>query len=228
MRERYRHVRNGYLNCNVHMYPGVGAYGVPEVAPVDIDLAGCDTIGFDRALSCRNPEKKIVHFFMDDYKFEVCWLWPKRYIANLSRFRGVIGPDFSSYTDFPWAAQVFNHYRRQWLARFWQDNGVQIIPNVQLGLDDGGASFDYCLDGVPHGGVICTSTLGGFRSQATREMWLERWTEMLRVLNPERVLLFGKRFPGIEFDGELLAMDSDNISRMEAAHHVEYKAKDLL
>ena len=221
MRQRFRQTRNGYCNCNVGMFPGVGAYDVPELAPVDVDLTGCSVIGFDRALSCKRPEDKIVHFFMDDYKFETCWLWPRRYIDNLKRFRAVIGPDFSSYTDFPWAVQVFNHYRRQWLARFWQDNGVTIIPDVQFGYDDGGASFDYCLDGIPSGGLICTSTLGGFRSAAMREMWLARWREMLDTLKPEKVLLFGKRWPGIDFAGELIVMDSDNISRMEARRNVE-------
>ena len=108
---RYRQKRNGYLNCNIAMYDGAGAYQVPELDPVDVDLTGCEVIGFDRALSCKCPENRIVHFFMDDYKFETVWLNPRRYVSNLKRFRAVIGPDFSSYTDFPWAAQVFNNYR---------------------------------------------------------------------------------------------------------------------
>lgn len=218
MRTRYRQCRNGYLNCNVAMYEGVGKYDVPEVQPTSVDLTGCSVIGFDRALKCKNPEDKIVHFFMDDYKFETVWREPRRYIDNLSRFRAVIGPDFSSYTDFPWAAQVFNHYRRQWMARFWQDNGVRIIPDVQFGYDDDGASFDYCLDGIPRGALVCTSTIGGFRSNQMREMWLERWFDMLERLQPSRVLLFGKKWPGIGADCELIVMDSDNIAKMEAGH----------
>lgn len=217
---RFRQTRNGYCNCNVQMFEGVAPYDVPELAPVDVDLTGCSVIGFDRALSCKRPENKIVHFFMDDYKFEVCWLWPGRYIDNLRRFRAVIGPDFSSYTDFPWAVQVFNHYRRQWLARYWQDNGVTIIPDVQFGYNDDGQSFDYCLDWIPRSGIICTSTLGGFKSAEMREIWLARWRDMLDRLRPEKVLLFGKKWPGIEFDGELIVMDSDNIARMEARRNV--------
>ena len=148
----YRQTRNGYLNCNVRMYAGAGAYDIPELKPADIDLKGAELIDFSHALKCTTPENKICHFFTDDYVFERAWREPRRYVENLRRFRAVVGPDFSSYTDFPWACQVFNHYRRQWLARFWQDEGVRIIPDVQFGHDDGGASMLYCLDGIPRGG----------------------------------------------------------------------------
>lgn len=46
---------------------------------------------------------------------------------------------------------------------------------------------------------------------------------MLDTLKPEKVLLFGKRWPGIEVDGELIVMNSDNISRMEARRNVANK-----
>lgn len=224
----YRQTRNGYLNCNVRMYEGVGAYDVPEIAPVDVDLTGAALIDFSHALKTSEPEKKICHFFTDDYEFERCWREPRRYVENLRRFRAVIGPDFSSYTDFPWACQVFNHYRRQWLERFWQDEGVAIIPDVQFGYDDDGASFLYCLDGIPHGGMIATSTIGGLKNKRMREMWLERWRDVVEILRPRRVLLVGKMFEGIELpDGEIINLESNTIANKEAARDARIQTRKM-
>lgn len=32
----YRQTRNGYCNCNVAMFPGVGPYNVPNVRPASV------------------------------------------------------------------------------------------------------------------------------------------------------------------------------------------------
>ena len=213
MKPRYRQCRNGYLNCNKAMFEGVGEYDMPEVEAPDVDLTGCTSIGFDRIGTTKDKGNKVVHFYIDDYKFETAWLNPDRYIEPLKKFRAVIGPDFSSYSDFPWIAQVFNHYRRQWLTAYWQDAGVVVIPNVQMGyhLEE----YKYCLDGIPRGGTIATSTVGGFRSRTKGEMWLERWALTLDILRPRKVILIGKQWPGIEFGGELIVLEHDNAVRMD-------------
>lgn len=228
----YRQTRNGYCNCNVAMFPGVGAYDVPEVrpAPVGVDeLRRLSLLDFSHAVGCKFPAGKLVHFFTDDYAFECAWKEPRRYVDNLRRFPAVIGPDFSSYTDFPWAVQVFNHYRRQWLARYWQEQGVNIIPNVQFGYNDGGASLAYCLDGVPRGAIIATSTIGGMKGRAMREMWLERFEEVTEALKPSAVLLIGKVPEGIgeRYGGEIITMESNTIKAKEAARDAR-KADHLL
>lgn len=214
MAYRYRQCRNGYLNCNVRMYDGVGRYEVPEVAGADIDISGCSLIGFDRALSCKKPENKIVHFFMDDYKFETIWLRPQRYIEKLSQFRAVIGPDFSKYTDFPKAARIFNHYRNQWTARYWQEAGVKIIPNIQFGFDDDRESFDFCLDGVPTRSTVCISAIGAMRTNAGIEDWLEAYHIVAKELQPKRIIVVGAKYmPELEYGGEVVVMLTDNIAK---------------
>lgn len=106
----YRNRRN-YENLERRIFDGVGEYGIPQIEPVAYE-GGCDWIGFNYAKTCKEPEGKGIHFFLDDYVFLRIWTNIDRYIPMLQRFRYVMSPDFSTYTDFPKAIQIYNHYRK--------------------------------------------------------------------------------------------------------------------
>lgn len=112
----YRTQRN-YENAQRMLFDGVGQYSTPVIEPTQFDNA--EFIGFNYARSAKNPEDKAVHFFLDDYQFNRVWTDPDRYIPMLQRFKYVLTPDFSLYTDFPKALQIYNHYRKHWLGAYW-------------------------------------------------------------------------------------------------------------
>lgn len=182
----------------------------PEIAPVHVDVAGAKVIGFNYAIGEKHPEDKICHFYLDDYQFERVWNDPNRYLPMLNKFRAVLAPDFSMYTDFPFPVQLFNHYRKQWCAAYWQENGVTVIPTV--GWSDE-SSFDWCFDGIPKNSMVCISTVGGFHSKASKAAWLKGYEKCLEVLCPSEILLFGKQFPEVQFDGPITVVDNSNLSR---------------
>ena len=206
----YREKRGAYLNCEKRMFDGVGQFETPELSPVQVDLSDLKVIGFNYAIGERHPEDKIVHFFLDDYQFERVWNDPDRYLPMLNKFKAVLAPDFSMYTDFPFPVQLFNQYRRQWCAAYWQENGVTVIPTVCWGTEE---SFDWCFDGIPKNSLVCISTVGGFHSKASKEAWLKGYHECLKVLQPSEILLFGKQFPEIQFDGPMTVVDNSNLTR---------------
>ena len=109
----YKSQRN-YENAQRMLFDGIGQYAIPEIEPTQFENA--EFIGFNYAKSAKNPESKVVHFFLDDYQFTRVWTDPDRYISMLQRFKYVLTPDFSLYTDFPKPLQIYNHYRKQ-LAR---------------------------------------------------------------------------------------------------------------
>ena len=111
----YRQTRN-YENINKGVFDGVGAYGIPRLTPSDCTVD--EFIGFNYAKSCKHPENKGVHFFVDDYQFLRCWTNPEAYLGLLRQFKCVFTPDFSTYTDFPLAIQIYNHYRKHWLGAY--------------------------------------------------------------------------------------------------------------
>lgn len=205
----YRETKSAYLNCEKRMYAAYNPYNIPYILPQDVDLSNPQVIGFNYALGEKHPEDKIVHFFLDDYQFRRVWDDPNRYLPILKRFKAVLAPDFSMYADFPKAVQIFNHYRKHWCARYWQDNGIKVIPVLSWSTPE---SFEWCFDGTPEDATVCISTVGGFHSNSSKQAWLAGYEEALRRLHPSRILLFGKQFPEIQFDGDLVVVDNSNLT----------------
>lgn len=182
----YRNCRN-YENLERRLFDGVGEYGIPQIEPVVYE-GGCDWIGFNYAKSTKDCEGKGVHFFLDDYQF--CRLWSNidRYIPMLQRFRYVMSPDFSTYTDFPKVMQIYNHYRKHWCAAYMQEAGIQVIPTISWSTPD---SYDWCFDGGPEGGTVAVSSVGCMNSKGKKALFLAGYEEMVRRLQPETIIFYG-------------------------------------
>jgi len=184
----YRNTRC-YLNCEKHIYDGIGEYEFPYIHPQDIDVDGVPLLAFQFAKTEKEPENKICHFFVDDYQFERVWHSPDHYLSVLQRFKAVLSPDFSMYTDFPRAISIFNHYRTQWCGAYWQDHGINVIPTIGW-VGRGDDSFVW--DGIPRNALVCISTVGSFSKKEYRDLWLDGYHRALDVL------LYGKLYPEID------------------------------
>lgn len=207
----YREKRGAYLNCEKRIFSGTGPYDFPVMEPVEVDIENTEVIGFNYAIGCKHPEDKICHFYLDDYQFERVWNDPDRYVPILGRFKAVLAPDFSMYTDFPKAVQIFNHYRKMWCAAYWQENGITVIPTICWSTED---SFSWCFDGIPKHSLICVSTVGGFGNhEDNKGAWLEGYGKCLEVLDPSEVLLFGTCPPEVKFDGPMVVVGNNNLVR---------------
>lgn len=179
----YRNRRN-YENLERQIFDGVGEYGIPQIEPVTYE-GGCDWIGFNYAKTCKEPEKKGVHFFLDDYQFNRLWTDVDRYIPMLQKFRYVMSPDFSTYTDFPKAIQIYNHYRKHWVGAYLQEAEIQVIPTISWSTPD---SFAWCFDGEPEGGTVAVSSVGMMNSIGKKRLFLQGYKEMVRRLHPDTII----------------------------------------
>ena len=209
----YRTTRSAYLNCEKRIFSGIGEYNIPEMRPVeDMDLEGYEALGFNYAVGCKHPERYVLHFHLDDYQFERVWNDPNRYLPLLSKFKAVLAPDFSTYEDFPEAVQIFNTYRKMWCAAYWQEHGITVIPTLNW---DTNPEHIWYFDGIPKNSLVSVSTVGGFKSKATKERWLEGFRRTLDTLQPSKILVFGKLWSEVEesFDGEFITMDNRNLTR---------------
>lgn len=207
----YREKYGAYLNCEKRIFSGVGPFNIPMIGPVEVDVEDTEVIGFNYAIGCKHPENKICHFYVDDYQFERVWNNPKKYVPILGRFKAVLAPDFSMYSDFPKAVQIFNHYRKQWCAAYWQEHGITVIPTICWALPD---SYEWCFDGVPKHSLISISTVGGFGNhEDNKGAWLEGYEKCLEVLEPSGILLFGKYYPEIRPYGKMTVMGNDQLER---------------
>jgi hypothetical protein len=180
------------------MFPGVGEYDIPQLRPVHVCEAE-NWIGFNYARSCEEPERHGVHFFIDDYQFTRVWTNPEVYMRMMQQFQVVLTPDFSTYTDFPKAIQIYNHYRKHWIGAYWQQNGVTVIPTISWAEPD---SFSWCFDGEPVGGVVAVSSVGTQANGRTKALFLEGYREMMDRLHPSKVIMYGNVPAGCE--GEII------------------------
>lgn len=182
----YREQRN-YENAQRMLFDGEGQYAIPEIEPTQFDNA--EFVGFNYVRGANGVESKAVHFFLDDYQFTRVWTDPDRYIPMLQRFKYVLTPDFSLYTDFPKALQIYNHYRKHWLGAYWQMHGINVIPTI--GWSDM-ESFEWCFDGEPTHSVVAVSSVGTQVKKEARQQFLEGYLEMMERLHPEQIIFYGK------------------------------------
>ena len=160
---------------------------MPKIEPVDVDFDGCEAIGFNYALGCKDPENKIVHFHLDDHEFIRIWNNPDKYIPLLQKFRAVLAPDFSTYEDFPVAVQIFNTYRKQWTAAYWKEHGITVIPTLDWSTNP---KHTWYFSGVPRHSLVSVSTVGGFSSKAQAKLYLEGFDRTMKILQPSKLLVF--------------------------------------
>lgn len=189
--------RNAYLNCEKRIFSGCGAYDIPEMSPVDVEINDCEIIGFNYALGCKDPENKIIHFHLDDHEFERIWNNPNKYIPLLQKFRAVLAPDFSTYEDFPTAVKIFQTYRKMWMAAYWQEHGITVIPTLDW---DTNPKHRWYFSGIPRNSLVSVSTVGGFSSKAQAKLYLEGFDRTMKILQPSKLLVFvsGKLPPQIQ------------------------------
>lgn len=173
-------------NFNIASFEVSNQYGFPELFPVKKPVHCDNWIDFETAKRKRDTSRAGLHFFIDDYKFQCLWNSPKRYIDFLVRRSYVVMPDFSMYTNFPAALQIYNKYRNHWLAAYYSVKGVRIIPCV---LATSSEHFGWIFDGLPKNSVLAVSDIGVARG-GDRLMFRDTYDTMIRRLEPIQILYF--------------------------------------
>lgn len=195
-------------------FPGAGQYGIPEIMPEQ--YSPVEWIPFNFAKTAIKTDGVGVHFFLDDYQFVRLWNDPYRYINLLSKFDYILSPDFSTFTSMPLAVQIFNHYRKHWLAYFYQLQGISVIPTISWSDD---SSFSWCFDGEPTASVVAVSTVGVMNNAKAKEYFMIGYNEMKRVLSPSKILCYGKLLPEIENEVEYIGCYYKKIRAESEAKH---------
>lgn len=145
------------------LFPSNNEYGIPTL---DLSMCAeyCDlpVIGWGTQ---RRTDKMngTWHFYVDDYRFNALWTKPDKLIAT--GCINLIEPNFSVYQQTPKALSIWQVYRKRWLSRYWQRNGIKIIVDMNVNKD----YQDINIMGVPD----------GWYSFATRG-YTDRWKDVIR------------------------------------------------
>jgi hypothetical protein len=145
-------------------------------------------IPFEKA-SKATDHRQWVHFYTHDRNFECVWREPKRYLAMLKRFSGIVTPDFSLYREMPLAMQIWNTYRNRALAYWLQNNRVRIVPNVRWGDE---RTYKFAFEGLMPGGSVAISTNGCIQSKLERWYFQKGLAAMVDALKPDTIVNYSQ------------------------------------
>lgn len=173
------------MHCD-RLFSSSSPTGIPDLMPQRFDLP--EHFRF-RPYRSRRPrqDRDICHFYLDDYRFEACWNRPDPGWRHVSSYYATCSPDFSLYPDWPMPVQLWNTYRSRWIARYWQEQGIRVIPTVNWSDK---ASFEFCFGGIPLDEVVTISVADLRRSHVERRLraGIEAMAARLR---PRLLLVYG-------------------------------------
>ena len=197
-----------FANHLGRVIPGAGPYDIPVIAPEE--YTPCVWQSFKHVGFSNKRRQTGIHFFLPDCEFERIWTTTGKYIEALKQFAGVMSPDFSLFTDWPVAAQIWNHYRKHYLAALLQEAGAKVYPTISWSDK---RSYAWCFDGEPVGATVCVSSVGTQYYETTQRLFLSGYDAMLERLQPKTILFYGNVPP--ECRGNIIPIGYDQLKFRE-------------
>lgn len=69
-------------------------------------------------------------FYVADYKFDAVW-YKAHQVVN-SGISAIVEPNYTTGPLTPQAVAIWNTYRKRWLARYWQEQGVKVWVDINV------------------------------------------------------------------------------------------------
>ena len=192
-----------------NQFKSVGMFKLPLVKKQEISLEDVSLIGYDK-VNQNNDYKSIVHFFLDDYKFESIYNNPKKKIEALRQFKAVLTPDFSMFVEMPIALQLFSTFKNRWTGAYLQQQGINVIPTIRWGDL---TSFNFCFDGIEKGSIVAVSTIG---VKKQKSHFMLGYNEMLSRIKPSKIICYGKPFD--EMKGDIIEVDYAQTNNLQKSN----------
>lgn len=125
------------------LFPSSNEWGIPDLDP-NMQPTGTDTDWLKWGTQKRTAQHfGGIHFYTDDYKFSGVWSKPDDLLETGCSV--AIEPNFSTWANMPRALAMTDIYKKRWLARYWQQNGIRLWVDVNVSPH----LHDLALIGVP-------------------------------------------------------------------------------
>lgn len=207
--ENYKYRTNPMFLRN--KFDGDKEYGIPIIPKTELsedDINDLRLFPFN-AIKADNGKHsaRIIHFFLYDYNFEKIWIDPDKYVDLLSKYKGVLTPDFSMYLEMPYALQIYNTFRNRWCGAYLADKGIRVIPTVSWSDEK---SFEFCFKGIEKGSIVAVSTymFHEHNNHADqKELFMKCYNKMLETVEPSKIICYSEPFD--EMTGDIIYIDYD-------------------
>jgi len=150
-------------------------------------------------------DRTTVAFYTDDGRFERVWNnLPKvteQFIA--AGITQLISPNFSLWNDMPLAERIWNTYRSRYCARYWQEAGLDVVPDIEWGKTE---DLEWVLDGIPEGLPAIAKQIQTYGRQSGQDEIADRVRAelglVLERVKPLCLVVYGGEF-GVKLGAEI-------------------------
>lgn len=159
--------------------------------------SGCPQNGLLLPVSAWGSDKRdkkginTYHFYVDDYRFEALWKDPTKLLVSGCQM--VVEPNLSLFDTTPIAFGLHQIYKKRWIARWWQENGIKVFADLNVARK----FQEYNIMGIPE----------GYNAFATRG-----YNERLEYLKEE--IAIAKRISGKEVPNMLVYGGGKNVKEI--------------
>jgi hypothetical protein len=115
-----------------------------------------------------NWEQCVAMFYTEDFHFDSVFTEPAKNtkkILNLG-MKYAIMPNYSVNPDWPIATWIWAAYRSFYVGRYFQEAGIQVIPDIQYGTRD--EALDITLVGIPEDAGVVSAQIQNARGDMTK------------------------------------------------------------
>lgn len=161
-------------------YPIIEKWMVAKEPPKEV-------FQWDRRYDVKEPCNSGMSFYCVDEKLIPVLNNPDKYTEKLSKYQCVLGMDASPYDNMPLVVQKSQIYDNLAITYFYGKNGLKIIPNVRLGVNDTLSS----LEAYPQNTLISIGTHGFTHNLSNRKIFREQVRIVVDTLYPAGILVYG-------------------------------------
>lgn len=177
------------LNCHT-LFPSTNQWGIPDLEASERRPARLVPYSARHLVAgAHQRADTAVHFFLDDYRFEVVWSKPNRGLLRPLTVGSALTPDFSVWTNMPRAMQIWQTYRSRWCGAWMAHHGVAVTPTVSWAGTD---TYDFAFAGIARGSVVAVSTVGILNDAGSQALFRKGYAAMIEALDPPAVLIHGR------------------------------------
>lgn len=162
---------------------------IPKTLPFDLDVWAGHEIDLPRqeadpdlwwlaqwhaGMRGVNWDQCIAMFYTEDFHFTSVYENPAmntKKILNLG-MKYAIMPNYSVNETWPIATWIWAAYRSFFVGRYFQEAGIEVIPDIQYGGTD--QALDITLLGIPQGAGVVSTQIQNVRGDKTKERTVAR------------------------------------------------------
>lgn len=182
-------VFHAYMTRGIDTDP---VYDMPVMQPETMVPTG--VLPFSEAMNPNCTDyNKFVHFYEHDYQIERFWNQTWKYLPKVSKFAGIISPDFSSTPDMPRPLRQFNIYRNQLLGAWYQSLGYHAICNTRCPE----SGHDYSIAGAPKHSILSLGAVGCIKNYENRNRFIGGLIRLIDELHPSGLIIVGEDAYGV-------------------------------